>query len=738
MASITTSHGRPAGILELAMFDGDRSGAAITINDVLITAELSRRTVRAPDYAAENRALCTLAQELATNPQGMLQTLVELVLEICDADSSGVSVLEAGGENGIVRWHATAGAFTPHQWSTMSRDASPCGTVIARDAVLLFNEAERFFPALRGVEPRMYESLLAPWHVDGKPAGTLWAIKHSPEGRFDAEDARILESLSHFAAATHHMTRTLDATEVRHDSLEGRIAERRVALTEAVEALRQSEDRLRLALDATAMGTFIWNMTDDHGQPDAQMLALFGLPTDSTISLTTALETMIHPDDRARYARAVELAIDPLGSGGLREEVRIMLPDETTRWLTITGRVAFAGTPRHATRMDGMAFDVSDRAEAGAALRASEERFRAIVEEATDYAIFTTDVAGRIDDWTPGAAAVFGWSDEEAIGQPMAITFTNEDRATGAPQDELVAVRDTGYAQDVRWHKHKDGSQIFIEGSARARLGADGSFQGLLKIGQDVTERRLAEQVQRDREERLREALEARVVAATAELRALSRRLLEVQEEERRYLARELHDEVGQALTGLQFQLAAAGGKGGAPALTGAMATVEVLTEQVRQLSMDLRPAVLDSFGLLPALQWYAERYQQRTGIVVDLRQTGLDCRFPPQIEIGAYRVVQEALTNVARHAQTATATVQLLAEDGTLMVVVQDSGQGFNPITTSNSSGLGGMRERVELLGGGLEIEAAHGAGVVVRAELPFARPRDTAPDGGPESERD
>jgi PAS domain S-box-containing protein len=719
------------------MRQGEEPRPRVTIvDDVLITQELRRRSSRAPDYETEARALSALAQELAANPKDVLQRLVELVLEICHADSSGVSILEPGGEYGIFRWQAIAGTFAPNLWGTMPRAASPCGTVVARDQVLLFNEAERYFPDLRGVEPRIYESLLAPWHVNGEPVGTLWAIMHTPEGRFDAEDARLLESVARFASAAWQMTAALDRAQTHSDTLERRVAERTAALADAAEALRQSEGRLRLALDSMAMGTFIWDITDDGGEPDPQMLALFGLPPDSTVSLVTALATMIHADDRDRYAKAVEQALTADGDGALHEDVRILLPDGSTRWLTITGQVAFAGTPRHATRMDGTAVDFSDRAEAEAALRASEERFRAIVEEATDYAIFTTDAKGRIDDWTPGAEAVLGWTPEEAIGQPFDITFTSEDRAAGVPEQELAAARATGYARDVRWHACKNGSRVFIEGSARARHLTDGTFQGLLKIGQDVTARREIEQRRHEEDERLREELEKRVEAATTELRTLSRRLLEVHEEERRHLARELHDEIGQVLTGLSFQLAAAAGKGGAHSLAEATATVQALTEQIRQLSMDLRPAALDSLGLLAAMQWHLERYQQQTGIVADLRHEGLARRFSAKVEIGAYRVVQEALTNVARHAGTDAATVQLFADDRSLAVVVRDHGCGFDPAMASSSGGLSGMRERVELLGGRLEVEATPGAGVVVAAEFPLDGAERMATVVGPAEE--
>jgi PAS domain S-box-containing protein len=189
--------------------DADNPVQGRHVDDVLITHELARRPSRAPAYEAESRALGLLAQEMANNPSGVLRKCAELVMELCHADSAGVSILEPGDTGSIFRWHMAVGAFAPNVGGTMPRDASPCGTVVDRNSVLLFNKAERFFPNLRGVEPRIYENLLAPWHVSGEAVGTLWAIKHTPEGRFDGEDARLLQNLSRVASAAYQMITAL-------------------------------------------------------------------------------------------------------------------------------------------------------------------------------------------------------------------------------------------------------------------------------------------------------------------------------------------------------------------------------------------------------------------------------------------------------------------------------------------------------------------------------------------------
>ena len=230
------------------------------------------------------------------------------------------------------------------------------------------------------------------------------------------------------------------------------------------------------------------------------------------------------------------------------------------------------------------------------------------------------------------------------------------------------------------------------------------------------------EAAQRADETAHREDLEAEVAETTLDLRSLSRRLLLVQEEERRKLALELHDEIGQVLTGLMFQVAAAQARNDASALDDAILTVEQLTDQVRHLALDLRPVMLDDYGLLAAIAWCIGRYQETTGITIHLREQGVaGQRYSPEVEISAFRVVQEALTNIARYAEVDEAWVTLL-HDGGLLVVVHDQGQGFDPRQHRESSGLSGMRERVELLGGTLALETAPGEGVHITAEFPVA----------------
>jgi signal transduction histidine kinase len=224
----------------------------------------------------------------------------------------------------------------------------------------------------------------------------------------------------------------------------------------------------------------------------------------------------------------------------------------------------------------------------------------------------------------------------------------------------------------------------------------------------------------------------ARVSEGQASLKALTERLVEVQEAERRYLARELHDEIGQNLTSLSLNLEIitrsieAGEKSSTlqMEMESIRGQVKGLLNQVRDLSLNLLPAMLDDLGLLPTLLDHCQRFTAQTGIQVKLAHHGLETRLPTQLETAAYRIIQEALTNVARYAGVDQVEVRLWATPYLLGVQVEDQGVGFDlqQIDSAHrSSGLPGMRERAANCGGTLEIETMPGVGTCLTAEFPL-----------------
>lgn len=297
--------------------------------------------------------------------------------------------------------------------------------------------------------------------------------------------------------------------------------------------------------------------------------------------------------------------------------------------------------------------------------------------EQSPQAVALMDAQGRVIRVNRELTRMFGLAAEEVKGSVL---------------DELSATEDEG----VR--RRADGSRFSVE-MVRVPVSMPGGQIERYAIFTDVTERRKAEEA----------------------LRLYPRRLIEMQEAERGRLARELHDEVGQVLTGAAMILAA---HDELPRVAEARKLLNELIDRVRSLALDLRPALLDDFGLDAALAWLFERFSAQTSIRVDAQVTGLDeRRFDAEIETAAYRIVQEALTNIARHAGVDEAVVRMRA-DGALRIVIEDRGIGFD-LRSANASGhlgLASMRERAKIVNGKLTIETAPGAGTRISAELPLS----------------
>jgi len=245
----------------------------------------------------------------------------------------------------------------------------------------------------------------------------------------------------------------------------------------------------------------------------------------------------------------------------------------------------------------------------------------------------------------------------------------------------------------------------------------------------DITERKLAEEE--------REKLYERLQASHDGLRTLSRRLLQVQETERRHLARELHDEIGQALTATKINIQQALNEPSSSAIETHLAeSVRILDytlQQVRSLALDLRPSLLDDLGLVPTLKWLAERHSQTSEITVHLSAGPLTVHLEPAIELACYRIAQEALTNAARHAGATKVSIELACAGQELVLSIRDNGIGFDvtamlsQAVAGDSIGLLGMQERATLTGGEIDLSSSPGQGTTIRARFPLAQPVDT-----------
>lgn len=282
-------------------------------------------------------------------------------------------------------------------------------------------------------------------------------------------------------------------------------------------------------------------------------------------------------------------------------------------------------------------------------------------------------------------------------------------RETGTDLPFIIVSGQIG--EDVAVEAMKAGAHDYIMKGNPKRLGL-------------AVSRELAEAENRRERKRAEEQLRA----SEAKLRVLTTKLLQLQEEERKGLARELHDQIGQSLNLLKLLLdrsLRSGGKEGRDLLQQSSSVLNELIESVSALSLELRPKMLDDLGLMDALDWHIDRFTARTHVQVHFEKPGLKKQLPLDVSTAVYRIVQEALSNIARHARSRRAIVQVKVGRNAVHLRIEDYGKGFDPaaITTTEAMGISGMQERAALLGGTLGINSAPGKGTCLVAEIPLGR---------------
>lgn len=394
-----------------------------------------------------------------------------------------------------------------------------------------------------------------------------------------------------------------------------------------------------------------------------------------------------------------------------------------------------------------MATNLSDGAAQGNGW--SKELLYQLVENVKDYAIFVADPDGRIVSWNAGAEKLFGYTAAEAINMNARELFTSEDRANQIPEKEMETAVSEGVAQDERWHLRKDGERLFMSGLQTPLYDSEHKLTGFAKIARDLTERIEAqeellaalESVETKVHERTNElnlsneSLRSEVTERTKSdlLRAeLLRKIVRTQEDERKRIAREIHDHIGQQMTALQLRLQLLVNQHqGEPVILSELDSLKALAAQIDSevdfLAWELRPSVLDDLGLATAAKRFVDDWSAHFQMSAAFCDRELDGkRLTPEIEINLYRIIQEALNNVAKHAQANFTSVLLEYRDGTIHLIIEDDGVGFEPteqaILTGNDRGMGllGMKERAELIGGSAEIETSPGKGTTIFVRVP------------------
>jgi PAS domain S-box-containing protein len=351
------------------------------------------------------------------------------------------------------------------------------------------------------------------------------------------------------------------------------------------------------------------------------------------------------------------------------------------------------------------------------ALRESEEKFRGIAEKSLVGIYLIQE--GMFKYVNPRCAEIFGYRVSDLVEKKGPYDLTHPDDRSQV--EENLRRRLTGEVRAIRYEfrgVRKNGETIEVEVyGARTIHAGKPAVVGTL---QDITERKRIEQ---------------KLARYREELKQLSARLLYIQEDERKRIARELHDTVGQVLTAMRINLEAL--KAELPETVSSElmervietnSLVEDLLQRTRELALELRPTMLDDLGLVPTLRWYTHQFMQRTHIAVNLEATGLEERLPVELETVLYRTIQEALTNVARHAGATAVRVVLQRRAGRVIAEVEDDGCGFDVTAVMEQAapetklGLLGMQERVSIAGGTLWITSAPRKGTRIRIELPLS----------------
>jgi two-component system sensor histidine kinase UhpB len=396
-------------------------------------------------------------------------------------------------------------------------------------------------------------------------------------------------------------------------------------------------------------------------------------------------------------------------------EVQAGTSASESRWFKLQAYPEWSPIAQRVTRVVGALKDITERKQIAMALRTFRARFQAVVQ-AAPMAVIVLSPDGVIQLWNPAAEQIFGWKADEVLGQVLPMVLPDQ-------QDEVraflaqVSAGETITGQVVRQRRRND-TPIDLLVVAAPLYESAGAVSSVLALMLDLTE---IEALRANRER----------------LQTLSHHLLNAQESERRRVAQVLHDEIGQTLTALRLALDAARDETDMAnrvyALDEGEAIVDRLLQQVRTLARDLRPSVLDDFGLVAALRSYLDRQAERGGFTRSLSIEGSraaqleSARLPGAVEIACFRVTQEALTNVLRHSQADQVRITLRAEEDILTMQISDNGAGFDLETArkrgaaGDSMGLLGMEEQVTLAGGVFAITTAPGTGTRIELRFPL-----------------
>ncbi|NML65263.1 PAS domain S-box protein [Hymenobacter sp. RP-2-7] len=451
--------------------------------------------------------------------------------------------------------------------------------------------------------------------------------------------------------------------------------------------LRDSEARLKLALAAASTGVWSWNLAAGTLEQDARAQQIFGLADGVPFAL---LQALVHPADAARVAQALRQAQDQRTSFDL--EHRLLHPSGEVRYVATTGRFSFDEATGQAQCLNGLVRDVTDRYLAEEELDYKNRLLHTLLRN-VPVVLARLGADGRFRELVGPPLRRLGLADNELVGREAQAEFPAEaDRI-----QQVLAGHPVNYTAVL--NRAGEAVQLQVAGFF------DAERQEAVLFGTDITEA-----------SRLREEATHQELRRQQELHAI---ILSTQEEERRRIAESLHNGVGQLLYATRLHLDAL------PPSEAVRASQDLLNEAIRatrSISFELTPPVLEGFGLPAALRELTRRIPA-SHLAVDLHLQNLDEPLPAPLATAVYRIVQELLNNVMKHAQAQEVFVSVAREANQLHLSVEDDGRGLDPQAQAASAGIGlaGIRTRVGLLGGALEVKSRPGRGTGFFLQLPL-----------------